>query len=75
MRSIIFLEFLISYCILCKPDVILVVIIGGYVGSKITRQERILQERIFCLFIQFVTLNIIVNFISPRVVEYLKDKN
>jgi hypothetical protein len=69
------LEILISYCILFKPDVILVIIIGGYVGSKITRQERILQERIFCLFIQFVTLNIIVNFISPRVVEYLKNKN
>ena len=75
MKSIICLEILISYCILFKPDVILVIIIGGYVGSKITlltcRQERILQECIFGLFIQFVTLNIIVKFIIPCVVEYL----
>jgi hypothetical protein len=68
------LEFLITYCILFKPDVILIIIIGGYVGSKITRQEHILQERIFGLFIQFVTLNIIVNFIIPCVVEYLINK-
>ena len=51
MMSIL-LEFLLSFCILFKPDVILVIIIGGYVVGTRTQQERI-----FDLFIQFLNIN------------------